>query len=147
MIRNRDGRIIGTVKIIAADHQILPGIQSRKPGKNLVPFLKSGVPSAVNAKGDQPAFLKQRESLLQSLDAGFGLCGQGMISSGKIAQIKYNTADRSWRSIAAHIDMGIKDQLIIFGSACTLQALSGISKSHFLNVKGQYLSVFFTECT
>ena len=51
--------MIGPVPVIAADYQISVRIQFRQPGEHSVPFLKTGIPSAVNTEGDQAAFWRR----------------------------------------------------------------------------------------
>ena len=134
--------MVGAIVVIAFDNQILTGGKSFQPGKNGIPFLKAGVPSAVDAKREQPAFFQKRKGLGQGFKAGIFLGGFFMISSRKVPEIKYNTAYRTWGSILFHICMGIQDQSVIRRGVCMEQALFCVYKGGFLYIKGKYLSLW-----
>ena len=91
--QHRDGRIVRTVIIVASYYQILVRIQVFQPGEDSIAFLKPGIASAVDAKRDETAFFQKGKALRKCFDAGRSKGGFCVISAGKIAEVKDDTAD------------------------------------------------------
>ena len=91
--QHRDGRIVRSVVIVASYHQILMRIQIFQPGEDGIAFFKTGITSAVDSKRDEPAFFQKGKALRKCFDAGRSVGGFCVISAGKIAEVKDDTAD------------------------------------------------------
>lgn len=110
--------MVGTVVIIASDDQVFMRIKCCKPRKNCIPFLEAGISSTVDAERDQTAFFEKRESLRQSRNAAVAFGCHGVVSAGKITEIKGNTAHRIFFCIGRHLCVRFKQQSIVVRGIC-----------------------------
>lgn len=139
--QNRDGRIVGTVVVVAADHQIVVGIQFFQPGQKSIPFFKSGVSATVNTQRKKTSLFQKSERLFQCLDAGLRTGSQGMIPAWKIPEVKNNTAYTVRLYVISHMGVGFQKQGVIGRGIFTEKLLTGSLQCLFLNIEGQYLTV------
>ena len=84
--------MVRSVVIVASYHQILMRIQIFQPGEDGIAFFKTGISSAVDTKRNRPPFQKGK-ALGKCFDAGRSVGGFCVISAGKIAEVKDDTAD------------------------------------------------------
>lgn len=140
--KHRHRRIVGTVVVFGFDYQIFSGVQFFQPAKKGIPLLKSGIAAAVNAQHQDSAFFQKAKGSLKGQNAGIRPGGQTVIPSRQIAEVKHNAAYTHGRSVVSHICMGIQDQLIVVSCIFFFQALPGVGKGQFLDVKGKYMAFF-----
>ena len=80
--------MIGTVIILAADDQILSGIQAFQPSENGFSFFKSGIFSAVKTETEEPFSFQKTKCRIQCGQAALGLCGQPVVRAWQISEIE-----------------------------------------------------------
>ena len=123
------------------------GLRPAAQRKDPLLLFKSRITAAVDAKTQKAAFFQQSETLPDCFQTGISSGCQGVIPSGKIAQVESNAAYRFGVSILFHMAVGIQDQTIIVWNTGCLQPFLCLQKGCVLDIKSQNMAFFSDKLT
>ena len=100
-------RIVPAVVIFVHDHCVVSCRKLLQKRQNPVFFFKSGVASAVNTQAHHSAALQNIQTFLNSSQTSPGRCGDTVVTTRKLPEIKTDHVCGQWFCIQIHVFMTI----------------------------------------